>query len=108
MLDDLAVQACSQIQPLAAGRQRVRGDESGAEDARAVEVLAHGPLRRSELIVPHGDVVEYRISGDMVECLLTRNVPYDSVYSSLSLAYGNESPSGTGMSKPLRVIETKQ
>jgi len=27
------------------------------------------------LIVPHGDVVEYRISGDMVECLLTRNVP---------------------------------
>jgi hypothetical protein len=36
------------------------------------------------------------------------DVGYDSVYSSSSLVFRNELSSGTGMSKPLRVIETKQ
>ena len=56
-----------QPQTAAAGRQGLGRHEEGAESARAVEVLAHRPLRRLELVVADRGVVEQRIGDDVVQ-----------------------------------------
>ena len=53
--------------PLAPAGSSSVGDEARAEAARAVEILADGPLRRLHLIVAHRGIVEDRIAGDIVE-----------------------------------------
>src|SRR5690606_14673593 len=51
-------------------RQVVGRDQPRAERARAIEILAHHPLRRLERVFAPTAVVEYRIAQDMVQGVL--------------------------------------
>src|SRR3974390_2278690 len=66
-LHHLAVEPRLDLQPLAAARQFVGSDHPRADAARAVEILAHAPLRRMPLIFADGAFVADRVAGDAVE-----------------------------------------
>src|ERR1039457_4212804 len=74
VLQFLPVEPCAQLQTRRAGGKLVSGDELGAEGPRGVEVLAHHPLRRFELVLSNRAVVEEPIAGHVVEGALLRDV----------------------------------
>src|SRR5690606_10432023 len=73
VLHYFAVQTGLQAQAGGSARKLVSGDEGRAESTGAVEILAQRPLRSAQLIVAYRTVVENRITGDVIECLVERN-----------------------------------
>ncbi len=60
--------------PGGAGGELVGRDELGPERPGCIEILAHHPLRRLELVVADRSVVEERIPGDVLERAVPRDV----------------------------------
>ena len=70
ILHHAAIQTALDAQSAGAGRHGIGRHQPRAERSGAIEILAHRPLRRAELKITHGRIVEQGVARHVIEGLL--------------------------------------